>query len=142
MLPVLRRIHLDRSDPFRAFDDFFEACSNPVAATQPYRVSNLDVYEDEQHLYVEAELPGFSADQIDLTLEDGILQIAAERDETSQKSEDNYYLRERRSGKWSRSIRLPVGVQDNKVTASYHDGVLKVTLEKQDAQQTRRIKIN
>lgn len=141
MLPVIRKIHLDR-DPFRAFGDFFDDCCNTVAHSQPYRVSNLDVYEDEKNLTVEAELPGFNQDQIDVTLEEGVLQITAEREEETESKEDNFYLRERRSGKWSRSIRLPVVVQDDKVTATYKDGVLKITLEKQETLQTRKIKIN
>ena len=142
MLPVIKKIHLDRSDPFRAFGDFFDDCCDTVAQTQPFRVSNLDVYEDPKSLTVEAELPGFHQDQIDVTLEEGILQIAAERDEKTENREYNYYLHECRSGKWSRSIRLPVVVQDDKVTATYNDGVLKIVLEKQETQQTRKIKIN
>ena len=142
MLPAIKRIHLDRSDPFRAFGGLFDECCNTVAQTQPFRVNNLDVYEDPANLTVEAELPGFNQDQIDVTLEEGILQIAAEREESSENEENNYYLRERRSGKWSRSIRLPVAVQDDKVTATYNDGVLKIVLEKQETQQVRKIKVN
>ena len=141
MLPVIRKIRLDRY-PFRAFGDFFDDCCQPTAQAQKNDFGSLDVYEDATSLHVDAELPGFNQDQIDLTLEEGVLQISAERDVETEDKENNYHLRERRSGKWSRSIQLPVSVQDDKVTASYNDGVLKVTLEKQQAQQTRKIKIN
>ena len=110
--------------------------------SEMFPVSNLDVYEDPKSLTVEAELPGFHQDQINATLEEGILQIAVERDKKTENRENNYYLRERRSGKWSRSIQLPAVVQNDKVTATYNDGVLKIVLEKQETQQTRKIKIN
>jgi HSP20 family protein len=109
---------------------------------QPWRHSgNLDVYEDDKNLYVEAELAGFHKDQIELTLEDGVLHLKAEQREEKEDKQETYYIRERRQGKWSRSIQLPVAVQEDNISATYQDGVLKVSLAKQMEKQTHRIDV-
>ena len=92
-------------------------------------------------MYVEAELPRMYKDQIELTLEDGILHLKAEQKDEKEDKQENYYIRERRQANWSRSIQLPVAVQDDAVNATYQDGVLKVALAKQVEKQTHRIEV-
>ena len=88
------------------------------------------------------ELPGFEQNQISATLEDGLLHLQAQRDQDKETKEDHYYLRERSSGKWQRSIKLPIEVEPDNVQATYKDGLLKVTLNKLARQQSRKISIN
>lgn len=143
MLPVLIKHPLnrvERYDPFRLFRDFFDDVSSDDIIHTP-RFGSLDVYEDEKSLYVEAELPGFKQDQIDLTLEDNTLQITATREEKTERKDSNYYLAERHEGKWARTVRLPVAVQNDKVQATYKDGVLKIELEKAEQARSHKIKI-
>jgi len=142
MLPILRNhgLRCVRSgEPFgsltRLLDEF-------VRDVQPWRhTGNLDLYEDDKNLYVEAELAGFHKDQIELTLEDGVLHLKAEQQEEKEDRQETYYIRERRQGKWSRSIQLPVAVQEDNIAATYQDGVLKVSLAKQTEKQTHRIEV-
>ncbi|MBN1436976.1 MAG: Hsp20/alpha crystallin family protein [Sedimentisphaerales bacterium] len=138
-LPALSRGDWFGWDKF--FDDFFRTAPRELVSCQ--NLGNLDVYEDETHLHVEAELPGFTKDQISLTLEDGVLHLQAERSEekTNQDEKNQYYVRERSSGKWARSVRLPIAVQEKNVKASFADGVLKVSLEKAEEKKAHRIQL-
>ena len=144
MLPVIRKYHVNRAnacgDPFALARNLFNELSDVESGLQQ-RTGSLDVYEDQKNLYVEAELPGFTQDQIDVTLEDGVLSLSAQREAQKKDKETTYYLQERSYGRWSRAIRLPIPVQDEKVSAEFADGVLKVTLEKQEQAKARKIKI-
>ena len=113
----------------------------PSAMTGVNNLGNIDLHEDDKHLYLTVELPGFQRDQIEVVLEDGVLHLQAERSEDRQNDDDHYYLRERSFGKWGRSIRLPVAVQQEKIDAGFTDGVLKITLEKRDQKRSRKIEI-
>src|SRR5213593_3386439 len=96
----------------------------------PYAV---DVREDADQIYVEAELPGFKKDEIDITLENQTLTISAER-RSEQKSggqgKGDLLLHERRYTRFLRSFTLPPTVDEQTVNAKLADGVLTVTLNK------------
>jgi HSP20 family protein len=119
------------------------------AGFAPYGV---DVREDADHIYVEAELPGFKKDEIELTLENATLTINAERREQreqkrekgangGQAAEGEYLLRERRYTRFSRSFTLPPTVDDGKVDARLADGVLTITLNKREETKPRKIAV-
>ena len=107
----------------------------------------VDVREDDQHVYVDAELPGFKKSAINITLHEGVLEVTAERKvEKSEKPDDKTasekrHLTERRFTKVSRSFRLPTEVDANKVDAKLSDGVLHLTLHKADQVMPRRIEV-
>ena len=141
MLPVLRKYQLEHRDPWSQwFNRFFDDVA-PQELVAGVKIGSLDVYEDQTHLHVEAELPGFQEDQIEVTLENGLLYMQAQREDNSEKTEDNYYLRERSAGKWSRSVRIPVKVQEDKVQATYKNGLLRISLEKEAERQSRKINL-
>ena len=142
MLPILRNHGLRFVQPSETFGSLTRLLDDFLPDIQPWRhTGNLDVYEDDKNLYVEAELPGFDKDQIELTLEDGILHLKAEQKDEKEDRQETYYIRERRQANWARSIQLPVAVQEGEVAATYQDGVLKVTLAKQVEKQTQRIEV-
>ena len=137
--PVLRRNPFDVLD--RLMGEF-----ETTNLREINRVGAIDVHEDDSHLYVEAELPGFQRDKIDITLDDGVLQLHAQRTEESadqsEKSEKtNYYVRERRTGEWSRAIRLPVPVEEDQVEATFTDGVLRIALPKEASKKAHKIEL-
>ena len=106
----------------------------------PYAV---DVREDNDHIYVEAELPGFKKDEVDVTLENQILTISAERREggsTDPKSGE-HLLHERRYTRFLRSFTLPPTVDEQTVNAKLADGVLTVTLNKREESKPRKIAV-
>jgi len=106
----------------------------------PYAV---DVREDADHFYVEAELPGFKKDDIDLTLENQTLTISAERKaEKQQKGEKGeMLLHERRYDRFLRSFTLPPTVDEQTVNAKLQDGVLTVVLNKREETKPRKIQV-
>jgi HSP20 family protein len=112
-------------------------------AMAPYAV---DVREDGDHIYVEAELPGFRKDEIDLTLENQTLTITAERKEEKQQQGNGaeggeYLLKERRHTRFSRSFTLPPTVDEGKVDAKLADGILRITLNKREETKPRKINV-
>lgn len=112
-----------------------------VGAMAPYAV---DVREDADHIYVEAELPGFKKNEVDVTLENATLTITAERAEEKKedgKEQGEYLLRERRHVRFSRSFNLPPTVDESKVDAKLADGVLRITLNKREETKPRKINV-
>ena len=108
----------------------------------PYAV---DVREDGDHIYVEAELPGFRKDEVDITLENQTLTIAAERLENRDGGEakkGEHLLRERRYTRFLRSFTLPPTVDEQSVNAKLNDGVLTVTLSKREETKPRKISVS
>ncbi|MDO4286896.1 MAG: Hsp20/alpha crystallin family protein [Eubacteriales bacterium] len=107
-----------------------------------FRNSNVDLpafrtdIRDAGDKYVlEAELPGFSKEDVRLDLKDGILTISAEHTENNDQKDDNgsYIRRERRYGSFRRSFDV-TGIDENAISAAYNNGVLELSLPK--AQQT------
>jgi HSP20 family protein len=116
----------------------------------PYGV---DIREDADHIYVEAELPGFKKDEIDITLENQTLTIAAERRSEQQQPrggrEGNggagdggqWLLNERRYARFLRSFTLPPTVDEGSVQAKLNDGVLTITINKREETKPRKVKV-
>ena len=113
--------------------------SNGGGALAPYAV---DVREDGDHIYVEAELPGFKKDEVDITLENQTLTIAAERrEERNGEKKGEHLLRERRYTRFLRSFTLPPTVDEQTVNAKLTDGVLTNTLNKREETKPRKIQV-
>lgn len=101
----------------------------------------LDLYQNNDNVIARVELPGMRKEDIEISLQDGMLTISGERkSETSEgeKSERS----ERYVGKFRRSVSLPTKVDANKVTASYRDGMLTVTLPKAEEAKPKQIQVN
>jgi HSP20 family protein len=101
----------------------------------------VDVREDADHIYVEAELPGFRKDDVDITLENQNLTIAAQRQEEKEKKGD-LLLHERRYRQFLRSFTLPPTVDEKSVDAKLNDGVLTITLNKREETKPRKVAVN
>lgn len=101
----------------------------------------VDVREDADHVYVEAELPGLTKEDIDITLENGVMTIRGEKKLQQEKTSEGFHVRERRFGRFCRSFQLPVLVEENKVDATLKDGVLLVKLNKREEVKPKRIEV-
>lgn len=99
----------------------------------------VDIHEDADHIYVDAELPGFTKEQVDVTLEAGVLTISGHR--KSEEHAGESHLNERRFTRVQRSFSLPSSVDESKVEAKLVDGVLHVTLNKREEVKPRKIAI-
>jgi HSP20 family protein len=120
-----------------------ETNGNAGGYLAPYAV---DVREDGDHIYVEAELPGFKKDEIDITLENQTLTIAAERRSETKQGGDgkkgDLLLHERRYTRFLRSFTLPPTVDEQTVNAKLNDGVLTITLNKREESKPKKITVS
>ena len=101
----------------------------------------LDLYESGDHFVAVVELPGMRKDVIDISLHEGTLTISGERTRESSNGETAQRT-ERYVGNFRRSIALPTRVDSNKVTATYQDGILKVTLPKAEEAKPKQIQVS
>ncbi len=121
----------DFEDFYNMLDDFFSDTWWPVRSLAR-DTFKLDIQENEREYCIEAELPGVTKEEINLQLkDDGRLTIAVEREENIQEDKKNYVHRERRYSSMQRSIYLRDAKTEG-VKAKLQDGVLKITVPKQE----------
>jgi HSP20 family protein len=102
----------------------------------------LDIAEGKDAYLVSVELPGVKLDDLEITLEDGLLTIQGERHFTNDSSEEQFHRVERSSGAFRRSITLPAQVMADEVEASMEDGVLRIMVPKAEEAKAKRIQVN
>lgn len=102
---------------------------------------NVDIYENKDQIVLEAELPGMSREDFDLTVENNVITLRGERHFEKKDEADNYHRVERAYGTFIRSFTLPQSVSSEAATAEYQNGVLRVTLPKREETKARKIEI-
>jgi len=102
---------------------------------------SIDLAEKDNELVVKCEVPGMDPKDINISLSDGVLTIRGEKKQEREEKEADYHLVERSYGSFSRSIQLPKQVQSEKISASYKNGILKITLPKSEEAKKKEIKI-
>ena len=115
------------------------ACEPTDARISPLA---LDVTEDGEAVTVVANVPGFTRDQIEIEVHDGVLSINAKREEEKEEKTAEYHRRERYSGSLSRRVALPAQVVEANAKAELRDGVLTLRLPKSQQNAPRKISIN
>ena len=137
---------LDRWASLRNDLDTLLSCpSGPAPSRQSQLFTGwtpaLDLYQNNDNIVAVVELPGMRKEDIEISLQDGMLTISGERkEETNQ--ENGATRTERFTGKFRRSMTLPTRVDVNKVSATYKDGILTVTLPKAEEAKPKQIQIN
>ena len=104
--------------------------------------TNVDFSEKDGKYFLTAELPGLKRDDISISIEDGFVTVTGKKEEKKEEEGTNYYLKETRSGSFSRSFQLPGKVDSDNVDAAFKDGVLTVTMPKEKAAETKKIEIH
>lgn len=141
---VARTNNVDRFEVAqREFDGFLNRfLGDQVAAGGRLATFGVDIREDADHFYVEADLPGFKKDDVDITLENQTLTITAQKQgQTQQDKPGELLLHERRYSRFQRSFNLPPTVDEHTVNAKLADGVLLVTLNKREETKPRKIQV-
>lgn len=121
----------------RAFDDFATGNGKSAEAANPAPVT---LWDDEAHVYVELDVPGFQNEDIELTMQDGRLWIRGER--KAPQRQGKCWYNERRYGRFERVISMSDTVDPGSVQAELANGVLYITLNKKPEAQAHRIQIN
>ncbi|MEM8856712.1 MAG: Hsp20/alpha crystallin family protein [Chloroflexota bacterium] len=139
----IRRMHTDID---RLMESFFET---PRATPSKNWGLALDVVETDNEYAVSAVVAGLKRDDIEITIEEGVLAISGEFINEFEKTDDNeddnsvrYHLRERRYGSFSRKLRLPKDVDVEAISAKQEDGILNITLPKSEAAQPKKITVS
>src|ERR1043165_6285137 len=118
----------------RAFSDesFARGAWNP----------SVDIYENKDHIVLEAELPGMNREDFELSVEKNVITLRGQREFEKKDDSDNYHRVERSYGSFTRSFTLPQTVSADGATAEYNNGVLRVTLQKREETKARRIQVS
>ena len=101
----------------------------------------LDVSTSNDALVIEAALPGVRPDDVDITVEEGTLTIRGQTSSERREGEGDYLVQEIRRGEFSRSVTLPSGLEPDKATASFDNGVLTLRVPKAEQVKPRQIRI-
>jgi HSP20 family protein len=102
----------------------------------------LDLYQSSDNVVAVVELPGMRKEDIEISLHDGALTISGERKRESSSNGDNAERTERYVGRFRRSIALPTRVDAGRVSATYRDGILTVTLPKAEEVKPKQIQVS
>lgn len=97
------------------------------------------MWETEDHVYAELDLPGFTIDDLSIVLEKGVLKISGERKLRDDRGD--LRVNERRFGYFERQFRLSEMIDEESVDAEYHDGVLCLTLKKREEALPKKIQV-
>jgi HSP20 family protein len=101
----------------------------------------VDISERKDAYLITVELPGLKPEDLDITMEDGLLTIQGERQFTTESSEQQFHRVERRYGAFRRSITLPAHVMAEGIEASFEDGVLQILVPKAEEATPKRIQV-
>ena len=99
--------------------------------------ARFEVAESDQAMEVTAELPGLDADEIEVTLSEGVLTVKGEKRDTREQKGKDYCVSERRYGSFSRAFRVPDSIDEGEIAASFDQGVHSITLPKQASVKRR-----
>jgi len=146
MLPVSLRRRRGLTEPTSEMERLFDRFLRPWWSETPAEESSLtgaypvDIREEDGRLLVDAEMPGFTRDDIDVTIDHGVLRITAER--TPEETKGTPHLRERRFTRVERAFTLPTDVDDSQVEAKLQDGVLHLEMPQTEASKPKQIEIS
>lgn len=144
--------NLTRWDPFRDMvslrdamdrllkDSFVRPSSERLPSTRAGGLA-LDMYETEDDVVVETDLPGVDPEDVDISITGTTLSMKAETEGKEEVERDHYIYRERRFGSFTRSVSLPVPVESDEAEAEYNGGVLKLRLPKVEEAKPKAIEV-
>ena len=125
----------------RLFGDF--SARQGAGGTWEDRTLSLpvDLVENDREYLLTAELPGIKPEDVDISITGSTLTIKGEFNEEQENEQSNVHFRERRYGKFQRSATLPSSVDADHIEAVFEDGVLKLTLPKQEQAKPKQIPV-
>ena len=101
----------------------------------------VDIRHEGDDLVLEAELPGLTREEIEITVEDNVLTIASERKGEAAENNEGYHVRERWHGSFSRSFQLPTTADGEKVAAKLDNGILTLRVPTREEAKPRKIEV-
>jgi HSP20 family protein len=131
-----------RFDPFRDFDRMTEQLLGvPSGTARTPRFMPMDLYRSGDHYVLHADLPGIDPGSVDVNVENGVLTIKAQRSERTDEAVQ-WISSERFTGAYMRQLSLGEGIDADKISATYANGVLTVTMPVAERAKPRRVSID
>jgi HSP20 family protein len=126
------RLHTHEAYPFYGMEGGLEAAWHP----------SVDMYEDDDKVYVKLDLPGMKKEDIDISFDGHVLSITGRRDEEKEFGDDVcYWFKERRSGEFHRYVHVPLEVDGDDLKANFENGVLTISVNKAEKAKRKKIAI-
>ena len=121
-------------DPFNDFFDF------PAMRSGSFTPA-VDIWQDEENVYAECPLAGVDPKNVEVAVENDILTLQGKTEKKSEVDEKEYYRKEVRFGSFHRSVALPAAVNNEKVSAEFKNGILTITLPKEERVKPKKIDV-
>ena len=145
-------MNIVKYDPFRELRGLQDEMTRLFTGAMPASVNRedmlngawspkVDIYENKENLVLEAELPGMSRKDFELTIENNVITLRGERTFEKKTEGDNYHRLERSYGSFTRSFTLPQTVSAEGAKAEFNNGILNVTLPKREETKARKIEV-
>lgn len=135
-----------RWDPFREFQREVGRLFETLEPLQTWRVARqfpaINLYDAGDHYVLTSPVPGMAAEELELSITGETLTLRGDRKRSEGVSDESYRRQERPFGKWTRTVTLPDRVDSGKVSASYAQGVLTVTVPKAESAKPRLISVS
>ena len=148
---LVQREKTRSASPFEDFEKYFDTVfRNPFSMAMtpmtgpgraPILSPSVDIFDEGNDIVVKAEVPGISKDAIDISINKNQLTISGEKKQESKVKEKDYHRVERHYGSFSRSFRLPDGVNVDKAGAEFKDGVLEIRIPRSNKTKAKKIEI-
>jgi HSP20 family protein len=132
--------YLNREPIARLFESFFNDAQGEEVSNRNW-VPPVDIQETEEGYRLQAELPGLTKEDIDITLENNVLRLSGERKYEREVKKESFHRVERTYGTFSRAFALPQQVNAEGVQAAFENGVLTITVPKAEQAKPRKISI-
>ena len=129
-----------RREMGRMFDSHPSAEEGSSIATSDWTPA-VDIKENEKEFIIHADIPGVEPDKIDVHMEDGMLTIKGERESETKEEREGYKRIERQRGTFYRRFSLPDTANADAISAKSNNGVLEITIPKQEKAQPRKIEV-
>ena len=134
--------YLNREPFARLFENFLNEAAQGEEVSNRNWVPPVDIQETEEGYRLQAELPGLTKEDIDITLENNVLRLSGERKFERDVKKENFHRVERTYGTFSRAFALPQQVNAEGVQAGFENGVLTILVPKAEQAKPRKISIS
>lgn len=124
------------------FDNFFYPFSTERGLSAWDWHPAVDIYDEKDHIVIQAELPGVDKKDIGVDVKGRVLVLKGERSYDNKTEKENYYRQERCYGKFERAFNLPSAVDPDEIKADYKDGILKISVPKPKENKPKQITIH
>lgn len=129
-------------DPFGDFDEVFNRLPAMMGNGQMQMfVPAINMYETDTAVVVETPLAGVDPKDVEVSVEKGVLTIKGQSKKEHEVEDKNYYRKEMRSGSFYRQVALPAPVSEDKVSAEFENGMLKITAPKMQQASAKKVSV-